>query len=281
MIPTRCLSTNFILNDRIVSSNEFNPEELNKGKVIYEVLRVIVDSPLFYQEHIERFYYSLINSGCKIIFSKKSLASRIKSLIGTNRLKDGNIRFQVNFTGEDKATFSAWACPFYYPRDELYKKGASLSTIIAQRNNPNVKIYNPNLIHNAFSQINKSNIYEVVLLSKDGLITEGSRSNIFFVKDNVLITPPLSTILPGITRLKVIEIAKRLGITCNEMDINYNSLPLFDGAFITGTSPKVLPIQKIDDVIFNIGQPAISGIMKNYDELVNSYIEEFSWSQFI
>lgn len=281
MNPNTCLLTNFILNDRVVSSSDFNPDELNKGKVIYEVMRVITGSPLFFHEHVERFNYSLINSGCKTTLSKKSITSRIKSLIETNRLKDGNIRFQVNFTSDYKATFSAWACPYYYPQKELYKIGASLSTIKAQRDNPNIKTYNPDLIRNAFSHINKNNIYEVLLLNKDGLITEGSRSNIFFVEGNILTTPPLSSVLPGITRIKVIEIAKKLGITCNETDINYNSLQLFEGAFITGTSPKVLPIGKIDDITFNPNHPTISYIMDNYNDILDSYIAGFSWSQFV
>lgn len=280
MIPTSCLSTNFILNNTLLSSKAFNADELNKGKVIYEVIRIINGTPLFYQQHVERFFNSVINSGFKITLSKESIAQRIKSLIETNKLKEGNIRFQVNFTKDNKTTFSAWACPFFYPQKELYKSGAILSTIKAQRENPNIKIYNPDLLNNVFSRINKNNIYEILLLNKDGLITEGSRSNIFFVVGNNITTPPLSSVLPGITRLKVIDIAKKTGIECNEVDINYNSLPKFEGAFITGTSPKVLPVAKIDEVIFNPEHSAIISIMNKYNNLVDEDIENFSWRQF-
>lgn len=281
MIPTSCLSTNFILNNELVSSNDFKPEELNKGTVIYEVIRVINGSPLFYQLHVERFFNSVINYGFSIILSKESIAQRIKSLIESNKITEGNIRFQVSFTNDNKTTFSAWACPFFYPEKELYKSGAILSTIKAQRENPNIKIYNPDLLNNVFSRINKNNIYEILLLNKDGLITEGSRSNIFFVKNKKITTPHLSSVLPGITRLKVLEIAKNSGIDCIEENVNYNSLPLYEGAFITGTSPKVLPIRKIDEVNFNPDHSTISGIMNNYNDIVDKDIESFSWSQFI
>ncbi len=269
------------MNNKLVSCKAFNADQLNKGIVIYEVIRIINRTPLFYQEHVERFYNSVKNSGFRINLSAESIALRIKSLIETNKLEDVNIRFQISFTRDNKATFSAWACPFFYPKNEFYESGASLSTIVAHRDNPNVKIYNRKLINNVFSRIGKDNIYEVLLLNKDGFITEGSRSNIFFVDGNRIITPPLSSVLPGITRLNVIKIASKLEIDCNEVDINYNSLQLFDGAFITGTSPKVLPIGKIDGVIFNPDHPTISVLMKSYNEIVVRYIDSFSWSHYV
>ncbi len=280
MIPTSCLSTNFILNNKFVSCKAFNAEKLNEGKVIYEVIRIIKGTPLYYQQHVERFYNSVVHSGFKINISTESLAQRVKSLIEQNKLTEGNIRFQVSFDNNNKTTFSAWACPFFYPQKELYIIGASLSTLVAQRNNPNVKIFNPDLINIAFSQINKNNNYEVLYLNKDGVITECSRSNIFFVLGNKIITPTLSSVLPGITRLKAIEIAKDSDIDCVEESINYKSLQLFDGAFITGTSPKVLPVSKIDELIFNPKHPTIIRIMNEYNNLVDEDIETFSWSLF-
>lgn len=280
MIPTTCLSESFILNDKIESSNNFQPKVLNQGTVVYEVIRVIDGSLLFYQQHIDRFYYSLTNSGLKLDLSKKSLALRLKILLETNKLKEGNIRFQVDFTIDNKATFSAWACQYFYPQKELYKRGASIATMVAQRVNPNIKVYNPNLISKALSHINKNEIYEVLYLNKNGIITECSRSNIFFVLGNKITTPTLTSVLPGITRLKVIEIAKALNIDCKEENINYNSLKLFNGAFITGTSPKVLPVGKIDKITFDAEYPTITRIMKKYNEMVIRDIESFSWSQF-
>ncbi len=281
MILTSCLSKNFILKDKIQSSNNFQPKVLNQGTVVYEVIRVIDGSLLFYQQHIDRFYNSLTKSGFKTIISKKNLASRLKLLLETNKLKEGNIRFQVDFTNDNKATFSAWACQYFYPQKELYKRGASLSTLMAQRVNPNIKIYNPNLIRKALSHINKKEIYEVLYLNNNGIITECSRSNIFFVLGNKITTPTLSSVLPGITRLKVIEIAKDLNIICREENINFNSLQLFDGAFITGTSPMVLPVSKIDEITFDPEYPTISRIMQIYNKMVIRDIESFSWSQFI
>ncbi len=281
MSTESCLLTNFIHNNNIVSSCDFIPEKLNNGKVIYEVIRVINGVPLFYREHIERFLKSINNSGFEIKLTPKSIALRIKALVESNKLEEGNIRFQISFTDDFENTFSAWVSPFFYPGKDLYKNGASLSTIVAQRQNPNIKALNQNLRGNISAHIRKNNIYEMLLISEDGLITEGSRSNIFFVKNNEIFTPTTSLVLPGITRSKVFCIAKESGINCTETDIYIDSLSLFDGTFITGTSPKVLPVQNINEVSFVPDNPTIKAIIDEYDSLVNEDINSFSWERYI
>ena len=281
MNPESSLLTNFIYNNDIVSTCDFIPELLNKGKVIYEVLRVIKGVPLFYEEHIERFIDSITNSGLEITLSTKSIALRIKALIESNKLDEGNIRFQLSFVNDEQKIFSAWVTPFFYPGKDLYITGASLTTIFAQRDKPNIKVYNPGLKDDISTRIRKNGIYEVLLVSKDGFITEGSRSNIFFVKDNKIFTPTTSSVLPGITRLKVINISKNSGIDCKKQNINLDSLSSFDGAFITGTSPKVLPVKNIDLVFFNPNNPTIKTIMNEYNSIVKKDIESFSWTRFI
>lgn len=281
MIQETCLLTNFIYNNSIVNSCDFIPDRLNKGTVIYEVVRVIDGIPLFYREHIERFHNSLISLVHELTISKKSLALRIQALVNANKLANGNIRFQLSFEDDNQSTFAAWVTPFFYPEKKLYNTGASLSTILAQRDNPNVKIHNPGLKNNVSAKIRKNDIYEILLINNDGLITEGSRSNIFFVKENKIFTPATSSVLPGITRLKVIEIAKNLSVDCTEADINFDSLPLYNGAFITGTSPKVLPVKNIDEVIFNPKLPAIKKIMTEYNNMMEEDIERFSWARLI
>ncbi len=281
MNPESCLLTNFIHNNNIVSSCDFIPDNLNKGTVIYEVTRVINGIPLFYQEHIERFLKSINNSGFEIKLTPKSIALRIKALIESNKLEEGNIRFQISFTDDFENTFSAWVSPFFYPGKDLYKNGASLSTIVAQRQNPNIKTLNQNLRDNISAHIRKNNIYEMLLISEDGLITEGSRSNIFFVKNNEIFTPTTSLVLPGITRSKVFCIAKESGINCTETDIYIDSLSLFDGTFITGTSPKVLPVLNIDSTFFDHDNAMIKTIMNKYDTMVKEDTESFSWERYI
>jgi len=272
-----CLLTSFIRDNDIVSCCDFIPEQYNKGEIIYEVTRVISGKPLFYKEHIERFFDSVKNSGYKISLSKKSLSLRIKALIEINKLIDGNIKFQFSFSDDNQEIFSAWVCPFFYPNNELYNTGIFVKTTYSQRNNPNIKASNLELTKKVNSIISNNNIYEVLLVNKNDLITEGSKSNIFFVIDNNIYTPKVSLVLPGVTRQKVIESSQNIGITCYETEIDINSISKYQRAFITGTSPKVLPVQVINNTNFDPLHPTIKKIMTEYDRVVNKDILSFLW----
>ncbi len=272
-----CLLTSFIRNNDVVSCCDFIPEQYNKGEIIYEVIRVISGKPLYYKEHIERFFDSVKNSGYKISLSKKSLSLRIKALIEINKLIDGNIKFQFSFNDDNQEIFSAWVCPFFYPNNELYNTGIFVKTTYSQRNNPNIKASNLELSKKVNSIISNNNIYEVLLVNKNDLITEGSKSNIFFVIDNNIYTPKVSLVLPGVTRQKVIESSQNISIKCYETEIDINSISKYQGAFITGTSPKVLPVQVINNTNFDPLHPTIKKIMTEYDRVVNKDIQSFLW----
>jgi branched-chain amino acid aminotransferase len=95
---------------------------------------------------------------------------------------------------------------------------------------------------------------EAILLTDDGFIADGSGENVFVVKDGTIMTPPLSTsILPGITRATLIEIAQELGYAVEERNLIRTDLYLADEVFMTGTAAEVTPIRSVDDQ--EIGPP--------------------------
>jgi branched-chain amino acid aminotransferase len=114
--------------------------------------------------------------------------------------------------------------------------------------------------------IKEHSLYEVILVDKNGQITEGSRSNIFFIKDGEVYTSPLHQVLPGVTRGKIVEIIRSKGIAIHEEPINESDVKSFDAAFISGTSPKVLPISSIGDVTYDVDEPLLRDIMNWYDQ---------------
>jgi branched-chain amino acid aminotransferase len=87
---------------------------------------------------------------------------------------------------------------------------------------------------------------EAIMLDVDGLISEASGENIFVVRDGVLRTPPLHTVLDGVTRATVIEIARDKGIPVQERPITRDELYVADEAFLTGTAAEVTPIREVD-----------------------------------
>lgn len=96
---------------------------------------------------------------------------------------------------------------------------------------------------------------EAIFLDSRGFVSEGSAENIFIVRDNILITPPLSSsILEGITRKSIIEIAQFLGIQVVERDIARSELYICDEAFFCGTGAQVAWIEEVDRRTINDGK---------------------------
>ncbi|MDL2331191.1 aminotransferase class IV, partial [Odoribacter sp. OttesenSCG-928-A06] len=112
--------------------------------------------------------------------------------------------------------------------------------------------------------IRKKNVYEIVLINHMGNVTEGSRSNIFFIKKDALYTAPLYQVLAGTSRKRVIDICNQDSFALHEEEIPYASLKDFDSAFITGTSPLILPIRKLDDMEFDVDNSLLRKLMSIY-----------------
>jgi branched-chain amino acid aminotransferase len=96
---------------------------------------------------------------------------------------------------------------------------------------------------------------EALMLDTAGYVCEASGENIFIVKEGMLKTPPLTSILPGITRDCVITIAKDLGLKVKEERFSRDELYLADEAFFSGTAAEITPIREVDARIIGPGQP--------------------------
>jgi branched-chain amino acid aminotransferase len=131
----------------------------------------------------------------------------------------------------------------------------------------------------------KSGYDEAIILNVNGFVTEGSGENIFTVREEELITPPLSAgILPGITRDSVIKIAKHLGTTVAEENISRGELWTSDEAFFTGTAAEITPIREVDDRIIGDGHMGkITAIIQSkfFDIIRNSPGKFSSWLEFV
>ena len=112
--------------------------------------------------------------------------------------------------------------------------------------------------------IREGDLYEVLLVNRDGIITEGSRSNVFFIKNGEVYTSPTDAVLPGVTRTIIIRIIEEAGIPLHYCAVKQDELSGFDAAFISGTSPKVLPIAYIGDISYDVDDPVLRYIMAKY-----------------
>jgi branched-chain amino acid aminotransferase len=113
---------------------------------------------------------------------------------------------------------------------------------------------------------------EGIALDTNGYVSEGSGENIFVIRDNKIVTPPLgNSALPGITRDSVIKIAKRLGFELTESMIPREMLYIADEVFFTGTAAEVTPIRSIDRITIGRGVrgPVTEKIQKAFFDVIN------------
>ena len=263
----------FIINNYLRSSTRFNPQFLNKGKNIYEVIRVIRGKPLFLEDHFNRVANSAELLRLKIWYDQNMLRENLRNLISANKLQVGNIKFVFHFEREKKYNyFFAYPVPYSYPSLDDYNFGVSLLTHQFQRPQPNVKNWFPDFRAKTAELKEKNEVFEILLVNDEGVVTEGSQSNFYIVKGNRIITPPKNIILPGITRKYVFRICKEQNIEIKEQNFKVSDVLNSESAFITGTSPKILPVSEIDGKRFLVKNFMLQKLMNEYDKVIEDYI---------
>src|SRR6266542_2421267 len=131
----------------------------------------------------------------------------------------------------------------------------------------------------AVTEANRAGYDEAILLTAEGFIADGSGENVFIVKDGEIYTPDLSTsILPGITRDTVIQIAQDLGYPVHEKSLIRSDLLLADEGFMTGTAAEVTPLRAVDDVEIGVG-PITLEIQAAYLDTARGRSER--WAQWL
>jgi branched-chain amino acid aminotransferase len=256
----------FIRNGELLPNDVFIASENDGG--IYEVLRVMEGKPLFMEEHLERLYHSAEIAGHTIPYSSSEVEQFLIELIQHNQVDEGNILVSC------KKNLKIFFIAHSYPTNEQYVNGVVCGILHAERENPNAKVFQTTVREKANRLISAEGFYEVLLVDHELKITEGSRSNVFFIRENRILTPPAGKVLLGITRQRVISCATGLGITIGEEEINLQELSAYSTVFITGTSPKILPVYQILNQKFDVNHPLLRRLMKRYDEMIHSYIHQ-------
>jgi branched-chain amino acid aminotransferase len=131
----------------------------------------------------------------------------------------------------------------------------------------------------AVTEANRAGYDEAILLTAEGTVADGSGENIFVIRDGEIFTPALSTsILPGITRDAVIQIAQDLGYSVTETNIIRSDLYLADEVFMCGTAAEVTPLRSIDDHELGVG-PITLELQGAYLDTVRGRSER--WAQWL
>ncbi|WP_055668165.1 aminotransferase class IV [Desnuesiella massiliensis] len=270
-----CINNFFIQEGISYEISDFEQHKVFGSTNIYEVIRIIENVPLFFEAHIKRLNNSLKLLNRENAVSFEEVKNNINKLIKLNNNKEGNIKIIFNVDNE-KIIDTYYYISHSYPSKEEYEDGVSTVLYYGERENPNAKIINNNFREEVNKVIKENKAYEAILVDREGYVTEGSRSNIFMVKGNALITSPVEKVLPGITREVIIKLCVENGVEVIERRVKDDEIAQLDGLFISGTSPKVLPICKVNNYIYNSPKnDIISLIMKKYDDFIYNYIKSY------
>ncbi|MGL5354740.1 MAG: aminotransferase class IV [Clostridium sp.] len=252
----------FIEDGHLDSTNNFKDTKDCSGKVIYEVVRVINGKVLFLEAHIKRMEKSFELMGKSFAYEYKKIGEYVERVINANEKIDGNIKFTFHI---DEDVMKVFYIKHSYPTDEMYKNGVKTILYYGERNNPNAKVVDGEFRGKVNEEIKKTNSFEAVLVDNNGYITEGSKSNIFLIKEKILFTSKVEAVLPGVTRSEIIEIAKKANIEVREENIKADELESIDAMFISGTSPGILPINSVGNINMNIENEIMRKLMNLYN----------------
>ncbi|MDD4562224.1 MAG: aminotransferase class IV [Syntrophomonadaceae bacterium] len=265
----------WIKNNQQMRKEELHPEFIEQGISLYEVLRVIRGVPLFLEQHLERLKNSARLTNLELPLNDKEIGQRLRELINSNQVENGNIKFVINYPEAGKTPdFYAYFVEHSYPSNEDYQKGVKTVLVHVERPNPNAKVDRADYRNMVDEAKRRTDSYEALLVDREGNVSEGGRSNLFMVKGDVVYTAPGDKVLKGITRQMVLAACQNQGYQVVEKEISLEEMLNMDAIFISSTSPKVLPVSQVDDKIINSGSnKIIQDIMAGYDAIIDDYVK--------
>jgi len=251
--------------------------ETKKGPAIFRL-----------KDHTKRLFYSAKALRMKVPYSQKQINLATIKTIRKNQLKHCYIRpmlyygygkMGLNPAGVPvEAIIACWPWGTYLSEDPIAVKTSSFIRIHPKSSVTDAKIsgHYVNSIM-AVQEISGSKYQEALLLDYQGNIAEGPGENFFLVKKKTIYTPPLGTVLKGITRATVMEIAEYLGYKVVEKKMKLKDAYSADEAFFTGTAAEVTSIGSIDDKKLNKGKmgPVTAHIREIYMDTVSGRNKHF------
>ena len=265
----------YIYNGKTYDTSDDTGFKDSEGISIYEVLRVKKGVILFEQDHLDRLKKSAQMLGFEMSKSKQEISDEMDKLVSINSASNHNIKLVCNNLEKTNQDFLTYITEGSYNLEDVPKEGEKAIIFKAERDNPNIKTIDVNQRDLINKELEDKNALEALLEDEYGNITEGSRSNMFFAKNDKLYTAPSARVLVGITRSKIMKICKENNIEVIEEDINKSELENVDGIFMSTTPIGVLPIISIDNKDLNsANNEIIKKVVDGYEQLTEQYIRE-------
>jgi branched-chain amino acid aminotransferase len=249
-------------------------------------------------DHLARLHNSAKLLYMELPYSVEELRAAAMELLGVNGLPEAYLRPIAFYgygelgvgPGQNPVDVAIMSWPWgVYLGEEALEKGVRAKVSSWKRVGPNTiphvskatGIYLNSML--AVIEATKAGYEEAILLTEEGYVADGSGENIFVIKDGEIFTPDLSaSILPGITRDTVIQIAQDLGHPVVEKTLIRSDLYLADEMFMCGTAAEVTPVRSVDDRDVGAPGPVTKEIQAAYLDTVKGKSERWShWLEYV
>ena len=239
--------------------------ETDKGPAVFRL-----------KDHTKRLFHGAKKAFMNVPYTEEEISNAVLETVRANKIKSGYIR-PILFYGYGKmgldphgapvnATIAVWSWGAYLGEGAVKVKTSSFMRIHPKTTYAECKFCG-HYVNSIFASLEaKEKGYdEALLLDYEGYCAEGPGENLFIVKNGKLLTPALGSILTGITRKSVIEIANNEGMKVEEAKLKLNDVYNADEAFFTGTAAEITAIASVDDK--KIGKEAPGPVTKKLKEL--------------
>ncbi|MFH1623999.1 MAG: branched-chain amino acid transaminase [Pseudomonadota bacterium] len=251
------------------------------------------------KEHVDRFFYSAHIGLLTIPFTKEEITNAIIETVKINGLRESYIR-PILFIGDGamgihpqnnpvRVAIAVWKWGAYLG-DEGLRNGIRAKTASVTRHHVNSMMTKAKICGNyvnsvlAKREVVQDGYDEAVILDTEGYVCEATGENIFIVVKGDLKTPPLNSVLPGITRDSVISIAVNRGIRVMQERFTRDELYIADEAFFTGTAAEITPIREVDNRTIGDGKPGeiTLTLQNNFFDVIRGKEEKYrNWLTYI
>lgn len=211
--------------------------------MIYEVIRLENGRYIFLNDHLNRLFNNLKKYNLTEIYD-----SIIEALEKFKKNHE-NVSVRILINIENKS-FELDVLKIIETSMDEKVHGVKVGLYEFKRNRPDIKIYHKEMKEEVNSILEKAGLFELLLIS-DGYITEGSRSNIFYMLDGKLFTPPSHDVLPGIVKKNFIQMLKQNDITFSERQLSCDEIDKIDGILLTGTGMDVTNVMCVEKINYN------------------------------
>lgn len=243
--------------------------EYSYGFGVYETLRVMNKKAYFHEQHIDRLLHSAEVIKLKHPFPREQLLANVVALVSAVPVDVYNLKILL-IGAREMSEVLLYLIPLapLFPDKKLYRDGASVITVRYDRPFPTAKTLNMLASYLAFKKARENNCYDALRVDENGYLIEGTRSNFLVIRGQDISVVPEDRILDGVTQRIVMHLAKKNGYRGQERAIKKADLSSFDGAFLTSTSSKIMPIARLDDYCFPAVPLPLRKLMGIFDDFL-------------